>query len=156
MRRTPGRSGELSFEGILGLAVLSLVIATAIAIIQFYNVRNPVNGTSFDITQSYNLILTSLREDAQIAAMAELASGSVSLLDSNSDLISRYALAEGNLLRFDKAGNSLTLLKEVESASFSIDENLSNLLTVKIMPADRMDMPFFTSFALRGINNDLN
>ena len=156
MRRTPGRSGELSFEGILGLAVLSLVIATAIAIIQFYNVRNPVNGTSFDITQSYNLILTSLREDAQIAAMAELASGSVALLDSNSDLISRYALAEGNLLRFDKAGNSLTLLKEVESASFSIDENLSNLLTVKIMPADRMDMPFFTSFALRGINNDLN
>ncbi len=156
MRRLRRTGGELSFEGILGLAVLSLILATVIAIIQFYNVRNPANGSTFDITQSYNLILTSLREDAQIAAMAELASGSVALLDCNSDLISRYSLTEGNLLRFDKQGNSTTLLKEVDSASFTTGENLSNLLTVKIMPADRMDMPFFTSFALRGINNDLN
>lgn len=147
--------GELSFEGILGLTFLSLVIATVIAVMQFYHARNPENNENFDITQSYNTILTSLREDAQTAAMADVASDSVNLLDSQSDQISRYAVIDGDLYRFDKAGKGEILLKKVESASFTTPEDLNNLLTVKILPADKMEIPFFTSFALRGINNDL-
>jgi hypothetical protein len=156
MKTTKHHSGELSFEGILWLAFFCLIAATVIAIIQFYNVRNPASGKGFDITQSYNLILTNMREDSQIAAVAEPASDSVTLLDCNSDLVSRYALTGGQLQRFDNQGTSLVLLEKVESASFTTDENLKNLLTVKILPSDPMDIPFFTSFALRGINNDLN
>ncbi len=149
-------AGELSFEGILGLAFVSLIIATLIAVAQFYSLRNPDNVDTADITQSYNLILTSLREDAQIAATAETASDSVSLYNSQSDLISRYLFTDQSLIRLDNQGKGQPLLKNIESVRFSTDENLNNLLTVNIMPANRMDIPFFTSFALRGINHDLN
>lgn len=156
MRLSGNSSGELSFEGILAVAFFSLILATLIAVLQFYKIRNPSEGAAYDITRSYNLILTSLREDAQVAAVAETASNSVALFNSQSDLISRYVCSGDSLLRFDSQGKELSLLKGVESVCFSTGENLSNLLTVKIMPANRMDIPFFTSFALRGINNDLN
>ena len=149
-------AGELSFEGILGLAFVSLIIATLIAVAQFYSLRNHGSGDSADITQSYNLILTTLREDSQIAATAETASDSVALYNCQNDLISRYLFADRNLVRVDNQGNSHKLLDNIESVRFSTDENLNNLLTVNIMPANRMDIPFFTSFALRGINHDLN
>lgn len=147
--------GELSFEGILSMAFLSVIIATIIAVLQFYEARKPGNSDNFDITQSYNTILTSLREDSQTAAIAEISSDSVNLLDSQSDQICRYAVIDNNLCRLDKSGKGEILLKQVESASFKTSDGLDNLLTVKILPADKMEIPFFTSFALRGVNNDL-
>ncbi len=150
------RRGELSFEGILGVAFISVILATALAVAQFYKARNPADPENHDITASYNIILTTLREDAQTAAVAEIASDSLTLYNSQSDLISRYAFIGGNLQRFDKSEKGEILLKGVESVFFKTGEDLPNLLTVKIMPADRMDIPFFTSFALRGINHDLN
>jgi hypothetical protein len=153
---TTTRRGELSFEGILGMAFLSLVLATVIAVMQFYNTRNPADPENHDITRNYNTILTCMREDSQITAFAETASDSVALFDSQSELVSKYILNARSLQRFDKNGKGEILLKEVEAVSFKTAEDLQNLLTVKILPADRMDIPFFTSFALRGVNNDLN
>lgn len=150
------RRGELSFEGILATAFLSLIIATVIAVLQFYNTRNPAAPENHDITRSYNIILSRLREDSQITAFVETASDSAVLFDSQSEIVSRYILNAGNLQRFAKDGKGETLLKNVEAAVFRTTEELQNLLTVKILPADRMDIPFFTSFALRGVNNDLN
>ena len=73
----------------------------------------------------------------------------------NADRISKYEIKDNNLVRLDKNNQSLVLLEGVESASFTTKKTLPNLLTVRIFPADKKEIPFFTSFALRGLNNDM-
>ena len=103
----------------------------------------------------YNNFLTSFRQDTHQAVVAITASDSVVLLDKNADKICKYELKDNNLVRFDKNDNMSTVFKSIESLRFSISEKQPNLLTVRVFPSDKKEIPFFTSFALRGLNNDM-
>jgi hypothetical protein len=45
-------------------------------------------------------------------------------------------------------------MNRLEKATFKIHPQLHNLLMVTLLPSDKMQIPFFTSFALRGGNLD--
>lgn len=144
------RKGELSFEGILGTAFLTLLAATLIAVLQFNNARQPGNGIEDDVTTSYNRLLKAMRSDSAYSDSVECASSSVKLFSSKSILISTYQIMNKGLYRFDKTGKGELMINHVERASFRTHPQLKNLLIITVLPSDRMQIPFFTSFALRG------
>lgn len=144
------RKGELSFEGILGIAFLTLLAATMIAVLQFHFARQLETGLEDDITFSYNRLLKNMRHDTSIASVFECASESVKLFDSQGRLIAFYRTMNGGLFRFDISDKGELMINHVESASFRPHTELQNLLITTILPADKMQIPFFTSFALRG------
>lgn len=149
------KKNDTSFENIL-IATFTLVIFLVIAAcgLFFYNRTGSVSEKQ-SITYVYNNILTNIRLDSHQATVVIVASDSAELLDKNADRISKYEIKDNNLVRLDKNNQSLVLLEGVESASFTTKKTLPNLLTVRIFPADKKEIPFFTSFALRGLNNDM-
>jgi hypothetical protein len=52
------RSGELSFESILGIAFFALLTATLLAVLQFHFSRQPGNNRQSDIATAYNNAFT--------------------------------------------------------------------------------------------------
>lgn len=144
------RQGELSFEGILGIAFLTLLAATMIAVLQFHFARQLGNGIEDDITVSYNSLLKNMRHDTSIASTFECASDSVKLFDSQGQLIAFYKTMNKGLFRFDIAGKGELMINHVENTSFRPHPELKNLIIATVLPVDKMQIPFFTSFALRG------
>jgi len=144
------KKGELSFEGILGIAFFTLLVAALIAVLQFHYSRQLGTGVEDDITASYNSLLKNMRSDAGIARTFECASDSAKLFDPEGRLIAFYKTMNNGLFRFDNSGKGELIINHVESVSFRAHPNLKNLIITTVLPADKMQIPFFTSFALRG------
>jgi hypothetical protein len=143
------KKGELSFEAILGLAFLAIFITTLMAVYQFYLSQNPQQIDSKDVVVSYNLTLENFRTDAKFADSMKLLPDGVEFYSAQK-LISTYRFMNGNLYRTDAEGKGSILMNRLEKASFRIHPDLEKLLTVTLLPVDKMQIPFFTSFALRG------
>jgi hypothetical protein len=77
----------------------------------------------------------------------------VSLFAGNNSMIAVYRMVNDSLYRFDKDGREQLLIQHLEKSSFRLHPKLDNLLLITLMPTDRMQIPFFTSFALRGASN---
>jgi hypothetical protein len=75
------KSGELSFEAILGMAFLAVFLTTIMAVYQFYQAQNPERIDSGDVVTSYNLILETIRNDARYADSMRMLSDGVELLE---------------------------------------------------------------------------
>jgi hypothetical protein len=58
----------------------------------------------------------------------------------------------GNLYRTEANGKGTILISNLEQASFKQHPELDRLLQVTLLPSDSSQIPFFTSFALRGGN----
>jgi len=144
------RKGELSFEGILGLAFLTLLAATMIAVLQFHFARQPGHGIEDDITPGYNTLLKNLRHDTSISSTFECASDSMRLFDSQGQLVAFYKTMNRSLFRFNIDGKGELIINHVENTSFRPHPELKNLIIATVLPVDKMQIPFFTSFALRG------
>ncbi len=146
-----GRKGELSFDAILAIAIITLLFATVIAVLQFQNSQNPPPESGKDIIASYDLLLKSLRHDAKFAARFKPSDDgkSVILFSSNNEKISQYTLIDTNLFRVE-AGKEQLLCSKIGLANFKLHPELENLLITTLLPEDKMQIPFFTSFALRG------
>lgn len=155
MTDTVKKKTGAGFENLL-IVTFALVIILVLAVtgLFFYNRTDSVTEKQ-SITSIYNNILTKIRLDSHQATVVIVNSGSAEFLDKNADKISKYEINNNNLIRFDKNNKSEILLEGVESASFTTHKKLPNLLTVRIFPADKKEIPFFTSFALRGLNNDM-
>lgn len=143
------RRGELSFEAILGMAFLALFIATLLAVYQFYQAQNPKRIDSANVVTSYNLILENFRTDAKFADSLKMLDDGVELIEKQ-QLLATYRFMNGNLYRTDGQGKGSILMNKLEKATFRTSPELPNLLTVILLPSDKMQIPFFTSFALRG------
>lgn len=143
------KKGELSFESILGIAFLAIFITTLMAIYQFYLSQNSQRLNSKDVTVSYNLIMENFRTDTKFANSIKLLSNGVEFYSAQK-LISTYRFMNGNLYRTDAEGKGSILMSSLEKVSFRIHPKLKKLLTVTLLPIDNMQIPFFTSFALRG------
>ncbi len=143
------RKGELSFEAILGMAFLAIFITTLMAVYQFYLSQNPQQIDSKDVVTSYNLILENFRTDAKFADTIKALPDGVEFYAAQK-LLATYRFMNGNLYRTDTEGKGSILMNRLEKATFRIHPELQKLLTVTLLPADKMQIPFFTSFALRG------
>lgn len=155
MAEVSKKKTDSSFESILITSFVLVVILVITASGMFFYNRTDSNSEKQNITIVYNNILTKIRLDSHQATVVIVASDSAELLDKNADRISKYEVKDNKLVRLDKNNQSLVLLKGIESASFTTRQDLPNLLTVRIFPADKKEIPFFTSFALRGLNNDM-
>ncbi len=142
-------SYEKLFLLIIILVMLVLVVKCSITCYNNYASEPDLKNTIF----AYNNIISKLRFDCRYANSAKVASNSLVLYDKNSKILCQYELKEGNLSRLDKNNNASTIFKNIESLSFYTGKDLPNLVTVRIYPADRKEIPFFTSFALRGLEN---
>ena len=149
------KNNKVEFDGLLVFAfvIIGLVIVISCGFFCYNNFL--VESNQKNVIASYNNIVTSFRQDTHQAVVAITASDSVVLLDKNADKICKYELKDNNLVRFDKNDNMSTVFKSIESLCFSTNEKQPNLLTVRVFPADKKEIPFFTSFALRGLNNDM-
>jgi hypothetical protein len=144
------KRGELSFEFIIGIAFLAVFLTTLMAVFRFYLAQNPDQIENEDITVAYKLVLETFKADAKIADSAVLIENGVELFrDSKSLAI--YQFLNGSLYRTETDGRGSILLSKLEKAGFKLHPELSNLVMITLLPIDRMQTPFFTSFALRGV-----
>lgn len=133
---------------LLILIIIILVIIIVCSLTSYNKIINESNPQNVKLV--YNNILSQIRYDTRYALSAVIATDSLILLDKNSQQICKYELKDSNLLRTDKNNKISTLFKNAESVSFTSNKDLSNLLTIRIYPSNKSEIPFFTSFALRG------
>ncbi len=144
------RRGELSFDGIIILAFISVLVATGLAVLQFHYSQQLEQRVDQDVTIGYNLILLHLRQDTRMGSRYEIITDGVSIIGANNKPVAAYRLIDKSLYRFDEGEKKQLLISHLEKASFRLHHELKNLLLVTLLPLDRMQLPFFTSFALRG------
>jgi hypothetical protein len=144
------RSGELSFDSIITLAFITVIVATGLAMLQFHLSRQVEQRIDQDITFGYNLVLQHMRHDTRIGSRYEIASDGVAIINENDQPVAIYRLIDKSLYRFDASEKGQLIINHLEKASFRLHNELNNLLLVTLLPIDRMQLPFFTSFALRG------
>jgi len=144
------RRGELSLDGIITLAFISVIIATGLAVLQFHLSRQIEQRVDHDITVGYNLVLQNMRQDTRIGSRFEIVENGVAVIGSNDKPVAVYRLLDKSLYRFDDGEKGQLVISNLEKASFRLHPELKNLLLVTLLPIDRMQLPFFTSFAIRG------
>lgn len=149
------KKGEINFEWLMGFSFILIILVLIISCGAFYYNNFYSETNQKNIISSYNYILTKLRQDSHQAVVAITASDSMTLLDKNADQLCKYELNNNNLIRYDKSNNSVVIFENIESLSFTVNDEQPNLLTVRIYPSEKNELPFFTSFALRGLNNDM-
>ena len=147
------RRGELSFEAIFALALFAIVLTTSMAVYRFHNSQNSPTPDSENIIGIYDMILTSIRTDTKIADELTTTKNGFDLFQNN-QLISSYNFMNGSLYRTEEDGKGTILISNLEKASFKQHPELNRLLMVTLLPSDSSQIPFFTSFALRGGNLD--
>lgn len=142
--------GELSFENIITLAFLVVIVATGLAVLQFHLSRQIEQRVDQDITLGYNLVLQHIREDARIGFRYEIIPDGVAIVGASDKPVAQYRLIDKSLYRFDESEKGQLIVSNLEKANFRLHQELNNLLLVTLLPVDHMQLPFFTSFALRG------
>jgi hypothetical protein len=145
------KRGELSFEAIFALALFAIVLTTLMAVYRFHYAQNSPTPDSENIISIYDMILTSIRNDTKIADKSAVNPKGCELYQQN-QLISSYSFMNGNLYRTEANGKGTILISNLEQASFKQHPELDRLLQVTLLPSDSSQIPFFTSFALRGGN----
>ncbi|PKL50457.1 MAG: hypothetical protein CVV42_02885 [Candidatus Riflebacteria bacterium HGW-Riflebacteria-2] len=144
------RRGELSLDGIIILAFITVIVATGLAMLQFHLSRQIEQRVDQDITLGYNLVLINLRQDTRLGNRFEITENGFAIIGDNNKPIAVYRLLEKSLYRFDESEKGQLIINNLEKASFKLHPELKNLLLVTLLPVDHMQLPFFTSFALRG------
>jgi energy-coupling factor transporter transmembrane protein EcfT len=156
MDNSDRKKEDIKFEWLMiGLPFLLIILILIISCGVFYYNNFYSESNQKNIISSYNYILTRFRQDSHQAVVAITATDSVTLLDKNADQLCKYELKNNTLQRYDKKNNVAVIFDNIESLGFTVSDNQPNLLTVRIYPADKKELPFFTSFALRGLNNDM-
>ena len=149
------KKGDIKFEWLIGFPFVLIIIILIISCGAFYYNNFCSETNQKNIISSYNFMLTKFRQDSHQAVAAITATDSLILLDKNADQLCKYELKNNTLLRFDKKNKSDVIFDNIESLCFTVSDDQQNLLTVRIYPSDKKELPFFTSFALRGLNNDM-
>ncbi len=146
------RKGELSFESILVIAFVIILLTSIMAVFQFYQAKELDSSGKADIVKQYSKVLYLIRQDCRYAFGLETASDSFSLKIKPEKSIT-YKFVNKSFVRIDTNNRSEVILSNLEKASFKADPKIKNLLTTYLFPEDQMQIPFITSFALRGEEN---
>lgn len=147
------KKGKIDQDITLAFSFISIILILSVVTSRYCYSNYVIKPTQKSIIAQYNNIINQFRKDSYIASKVEIATGTLSFLDSASNIFSKYELNGKNLLRYDKSNKLSTIFENVESLSFTTNKDTPNLVTVRIYPINKNEIPFFTSFALRGYSN---
>jgi hypothetical protein len=151
----PQTSSELSFGSIYLIAATLMVLAVSMTLLNFHINHYYSDHSDNDIAEAYTRILLEVRDDARMASAILTQSNSTSFLNLNGDILSTYSFVNGELIKTAPTlSKPKTLLQDIKSLDFWINAQLPNLASLKIIPNSTENIPFFTSFALRGYTNE--
>lgn len=148
------KNANISFELILIMALAVVIAAILFVSHKYCDNKNSTVFVKQTIADKYNNILSTIRSDTKKAESVSIDGNAFSLLEKDLKVFARYEFKNNTFSRIDSVGNVFALLDDVKLASFSTESDLPNLLTIRILPNDEKAIPFFTSFALRGFDND--
>ena len=143
-------AGFLSFESILATAFIIIFAMTVYSVYQFYSMRQESTIDPNDITKAYTYLLETLRHDSRLASAYTIVDEDILLKDSHGNEIASYRLMNNSLVRFEQNQTGRTIIENINQVEFRTHPYQPNLLMVKVFPINTMDIPFFTSFAMRG------
>ena len=149
------KNGALKLESLLPITAALIIAVALFGCFRFYTLKlNPVSDV-LDINSKYTDILLEMRADTLLTAKAIVGENNVTLLNAKKENIASYAITDGKLIRTDHSKKSeKILIDKLKNGAFWTNANLPNLLTVRLLPADPAEIPFFTSFALRGYKHE--
>jgi hypothetical protein len=149
------KKGAFKLESLLPITAALIIAVTLFACFRFYTVKlNPISDV-LDINAKYTDIVLEMRADTLITAKAVVSENKVTLVNANKENISTYAITDGKLIRTDHSKKSeKVMIDKLKTGAFWTNVKLPNLLTVRLLPADTAEIPFFTSFALRGYKHE--
>lgn len=150
------RRAEISFEAILAAAFITILMLTFFAVYQFYS--GPAFTTSGDseMADEYYSFLSQMRSHMRYATEFEVGHDYVMLksdTESTEKTLATYRLFDSKIVCFDPDDNGQTIISGIQKAVFNSHPRVNGLLMVSIFPEDKMFIPFFTSFALRGTSD---
>lgn len=130
----------------IGLIVL-MAVAAVVAVVRIGSdmTSPPPSG----IAAPYGQLLTVLHADCRQATAVKAATADTLALEMPSGSMVQYQVRNGELVRSGAGSAEMNLLSGVKTATFV--RTHARLLQVLLTPADSAKMPFFTSFALRGV-----
>lgn len=143
------QKGMLSFETVILLSFLALLMLTGLAIYRQYTVSNADEQFAKTPVGVYGHILSVVRNDIMFAIKIEAIENGLSL-HLPDDLRVAYQIVAGSLWRFEGDKKKTILMHNIEKYSFKIHSKNKMLFSIYLYPKNKMFIPFFTSFALRG------
>ena len=147
------KKGKIDSDALLvSFYVFFILVISIVVSIHCYN-NYIIKPSQKSIIAVYNNIIIQFRKDSYLASKVEIASGTLTFFDNSLNILSKYELDGNRIVRLDKTNKKTTIFEDIESYSFNTNKDLPNLVTVRIYPADKKEIPFFTSFALRGCCN---
>lgn len=147
------KKGKIDSDALLvSFYVFFILVISIVVSIHCYN-NYIIKSSQKSIIAVYNNIIIQFRKDSYLASKVEIASGTLTFFDNSLNILSKYELDGNRIVRLDKTNKKTTIFEDIESYSFNTNKDLPNLVTVRIYPADKKEIPFFTSFALRGCCN---
>jgi hypothetical protein len=146
------KRGELSFESILVIAFVIILLTSIMAVFQFYQARELDSTGKADIVKQYSKILYQIRQDCRYAYSLNVTPDRF-ILSLKPDQNITYKFENQAFIRVNSSNQSETILGDLEKAIFKENPKVKNLLTLYLFPKDQMQIPFITSFALRGDEN---
>ncbi len=149
------RSGQFSFDSIYLIIAAFVVVAVGVTLLNFHINRYYSANSNNDISEVYTKILMEVRDDAKLASRIKLQGQTTSFLNQNDDIISSYSLEDGKLIKTNPTlSKPKTLITNLNTAEFWTNQQLPNLVSLRLTPNTEEDIPFFTSFALRGYTHE--
>lgn len=142
------RHGFASTEGVLLLISLGMIVVAFFAVITILTPSRKTSGEQGSLFESYQRVLEAMNRDFRFTREIEIASQSMILTLTNGRPII-YRLEQSTLQREDGSGRPLVLMAGLASGQFRRNPELPALISVYLLPADQMGVPFYTSFALR-------
>lgn len=150
------KSGIINLESILAIVITLMLILTGVAAYSYYVGKISNTAQQENIVNKYTKLLISIREDALMAAKANIEENKFTLIDKSDKTIASYMFENGIFTRI--ANNPeiapKNFLSNVKEVKFWLNAKYPNLLSVELTTQNDDDIPFFTSFALRCYKNE--
>lgn len=144
---------KFSFETMLLLVFVVLIVTSVIAAYQFYAISS-IELIEDQLFSSYRKAFDTFKEDFNYMNSFVIKDNSLILSNNDESKVIRYSLTDGSLIRHFGDNQPNVLVKELKSVDFITPSLSKNLLTVILRPNNPQLLPFMTSFSIRDIKNE--
>jgi hypothetical protein len=142
------RRGQISIESVFLGAFVIMLLGTIFSLYRFHSLGS-TTSPGHDLPSTYQGVLNSLRNDARWAGQVEIQENAMVFSGPDATTVT-YSIVDGSLLRREANNRATTLLTGLRAGGFDAAAAPVRLCSIWLLPLDDLDMPFFTSFALRG------
>lgn len=146
------RKGFIDYEWATTFLIALMFVATGFSVFRLWNAETATPENPNQWLEACQNCLDRMNADIKFAQQMRISSETLDITRPDGKAVT-YQVAGDSLKRLENGGTETLLMKGLQSGLFSADPKLKGFVSVLLLSNDKMAMPFFTSFAARGLKN---